>query len=122
MTKLSGEEFESHYNGSSGEDGEIRSSENNGNIISKETGGWIRINNSYFKTLPDGTKLVSKKLTNAERDKDHAHFNNNHGKGPRQNSVKKMKLHESGRKDFEKVNWGKEQDLFTAIKKWLGID
>ncbi len=114
MAYKSGSDFDAHYDGSIGTDGNVRNSDSGG--------GWHSVNDTHFKTLDDGTELISRsKGSKNDRNFDHAHFHNHHGSGKRGNSVKKPHKSSTGKKQGHKVNKNNECDLFDAFAKFLGF-
>jgi hypothetical protein len=109
MSVKSGSDFEEHYSGSTGSDGETRSD-----------GGWHKSGDTWFK--PDGTggEYMSKHESSTKRGKDHIHYFNNKPEGE--------EYHKTGFEEGERLSSNKTEskpanrDLIGNIKYYLGFD
>ena len=109
MTTKSGSEFDSHYNGSTGSDGECRSSSD-----------WHKTWETWFWDKGDGNEFISKEDSSNGRSNNHIHYFNNPNEGD--------KHHKANYEVGERLSSNKSEkspasnDLFAGIKYFLGFD
>jgi hypothetical protein len=111
MAVKSGSDFDDAYNGSTGSDGNQRTSD-----------GYTKCGDTYVKHDGRDTYLSKKDGGVNGRSDDHAHYYNDSKTGKREVAVSRQKTADNGKKYKSKVNKGKESDLFSGFKYFLGID
>lgn len=113
MSTKSGSDFDSHYNGSIGSDGETRGGS-----------GWHKTGDTSFKTLSDGSELISKQDSKNGRQTDHIHYYNNSETGERECVVTKPGYDSDTGKSFKDKSCNEDHeasDLFEGVKNFLGF-
>ena len=109
MSVKSGSDFESHYNGSNGSDGETRGSSD-----------WHKTGDTWFRDKGDGNEYISKENSSNGRSDNHIHYFNN----PPEDD----KHHKSDYEVGERLSSNKSEkspasnDLFAGVKYFLGFD
>lgn len=121
MSYKSGSDFEDHYNGSTsaitgetvGSDGETRVSS-----------GWHKTGETSFKTLSNGSELISKQDSKNGRQNDHIHYYNNTESGERECKVTKPGYDAETGSTFKDKSCNDDHlasNLFEGVKNFLGF-
>jgi hypothetical protein len=114
MAVKSGSDFNDAYNGSTGTDGETRSSEVNTD--------WHKTGDTWFRDKGDGNEYMSKSDSSKGRDRDHIHFHPNSNDDNRGHTVTKEHTASDGSKYGAKADYNSPGDtLFDGIKNFLGL-